>query len=38
MILVMNGGDIVERGTHEELLASNGFYAGIYNSQFTLID
>ena len=38
MILVMNGGDIVERGTHEELLARNGFYAGIYNSQFTLID
>ena len=38
MILVMNGGDIVERGTHEELLARNGFYADIYNSQFTLID
>ena len=36
MILVMNGGDIVERGTHEELLAKGGFYADIYNSQFTL--
>lgn len=36
MILVMNGGDIIERGTHEELLAANGFYAGLYNSQFTL--
>ena len=38
MILVMNGGDIVERGTHEELLAKGGFYADIYNSQFTLTD
>lgn len=38
MILVMNGGDIVERGTHEELLAKSGFYADIYNSQFTLIE
>ena len=38
MILVMNGGDIVERGTHEELLARNGFYADIYNSQFALTD
>lgn len=36
MILVMDGGDIVERGTHEELLAKGGFYANIYNSQFTL--
>ena len=36
MILVMDGGDIVERGTHEELLAKSGFYADIYNSQFTL--
>lgn len=33
-ILVMNNGDIVEQGSHEELLAKNGFYAGIYNSQF----
>ena len=38
MILVMNGGDIVERGTHEELLAKSGFYADIYNSQFTLAE
>lgn len=36
MILVMKDGDIVERGTHEELLARNGFYADIYNAQFTL--
>jgi ATP-binding cassette subfamily B protein len=33
-ILVMNNGDIVEQGKHEELLAKNGFYASIYNSQF----
>jgi ATP-binding cassette subfamily B protein len=35
MILVMRSGDIVERGTHEELLARDGFYADLYNSQFT---
>lgn len=34
LILVMNHGDIVEQGTHEELLEKNGFYAGLYNSQF----
>lgn len=34
MILVMDHGDIVEQGTHEELLAKGGFYAGLYNSQF----
>ncbi|MCD7809000.1 MAG: ABC transporter ATP-binding protein/permease [Erysipelotrichaceae bacterium] len=34
LILVMNHGDIVETGTHEELLAKNGFYAELYNSQF----
>ena len=34
LILVMKGGDIVEQGTHEELLARNGFYADLYNSQF----
>ena len=34
LILVMNEGDIVEQGTHEELLNLNGFYAGLYNSQF----
>lgn len=34
MILVMNNGDIVETGTHDELLAANGFYADLYQSQF----
>ena len=34
MILVMNEGDIVEIGTHDELLEADGFYAGLYNSQF----
>lgn len=34
LILVMNNGDIVEQGTHEELLARKGFYAKLYNSQF----
>lgn len=34
LILVMNHGDIVEQGTHEELLEKGGFYAGLYNSQF----
>jgi ATP-binding cassette subfamily B protein len=33
-ILVMNHGDIIEQGTHEDLLAQNGFYANLYNSQF----
>ena len=33
-ILVMNHGDIIEQGTHSELLAQNGFYTGLYNSQF----
>ena len=33
-ILVMNDGDIVEQGKHEELLQRNGFYAELYNSQF----
>jgi len=35
LILVMNHGSIIEQGTHEELLAKNGFYADLYNSQFT---
>jgi ATP-binding cassette subfamily B protein len=34
IILVLNNGDIVEQGTHDELLAKDGFYAGLYNSQF----
>lgn len=35
LILVMNQGDIIEQGTHTELLAQGGFYADLYNSQFT---
>ena len=35
LILVMNKGNIVEQGTHEELLNKNGFYAELYNSQFS---
>ena len=34
MILVMKDGDIIEQGTHEELLEKNGFYADLYRSQF----
>ena len=34
VVLVMREGEIVERGTHEQLLAQNGFYAQLYNSQF----
>lgn len=34
LILVMKDGDIVEQGSHEQLLAENGFYAQLYNSQF----
>lgn len=37
-ILVMNEGDIVEQGTHENLLAQGGFYADLYNSQFAQIE
>lgn len=33
-ILVMKDGDIIEQGTHDELIAKNGFYADLYNSQF----
>ncbi len=36
LILVMNDGDIVEQGTHEELLKNEGFYYNLYNSQFTI--
>lgn len=34
LILVMNDGNIIEQGTHEELMAQGGFYKGLYNSQF----
>ncbi|WP_050698797.1 ABC transporter ATP-binding protein [Anaeromassilibacillus senegalensis] len=34
LILCMKDGDIVEQGTHDELMAKNGFYANLYNSQF----
>ena len=34
IILVMKDGDIIEQGNHNELLKANGFYAGLYNSQF----
>lgn len=37
VILVMNNGSIVEQGTHKELLALDGFYTNLYNSQFPLI-
>lgn len=35
LILVMNKGSIIEQGTHEELLSQGGFYADLYNSQFS---
>ncbi len=38
LILVINHGDIVEQGTHDELLAQNGFYADLYNSQFEEVE
>ena len=34
LILVLKDGDVIESGTHQELLDRNGFYAGLYNSQF----
>ena len=34
LILVMNEGNIIEQGTHDELIKKNGFYADLYNSQF----
>lgn len=34
LILVMKDGDIIEQGSHDELLAKNGFYADLYRSQF----
>jgi ATP-binding cassette subfamily B protein len=36
IILVMKDGDIIEQGTHEELLLQKGFYANLYNSQFAV--
>lgn len=38
LILVMNEGDIVEQGTHVELLEKGGFYADLYNSQFEVVE
>lgn len=38
LILVMNEGSVIEKGTHKELLSQNGFYADLYNSQFALSD
>lgn len=38
LILVMRDGNIVEQGTHDELLKQNGFYAELYNSQFAEVD
>lgn len=38
LILVMRDGNIVEQGTHDELLAKNGFYAELYNSQFSEVE
>jgi len=37
-ILVINHGQIIEQGKHEELLAEKGFYAELYNSQFGFYD
>ena len=34
LILVMQGGDVIESGTHDQLMNKGGFYAGLYNSQF----
>ncbi len=38
LILVMKDGDIIESGNHEDLLSQNGFYSGLYNSQFEQIE
>lgn len=38
MILVMKDGDIIEKGTHDELMAQKGFYCNLYNSQFETFD
>ena len=38
IILVLKDGDIIEQGNHKTLLAQNGFYADLYNSQFAIVD
>ncbi|WGS64090.1 ABC transporter ATP-binding protein [Marinitoga aeolica] len=38
LIIVMNEGDVIEQGTHKELLKKNGFYAELYNSQFEVAE
>ena len=38
LILVMNHGDIIEQGTHDELVAEGGVYADLYNSQFDEVE
>ena len=35
IILVMKDGDVIEQGNHDTLMAANGFYADLYNSQFS---
>ena len=36
LILVMKDGNIIEQGNHDSLMAQNGFYASLYNSQFSM--
>ena len=38
LILVMKEGDIIEQGSHEQLLSAGGFYADLYNSQFEEVE
>ena len=38
LILVMNEGNIIEQGNHDELMKQNGFYANLYNSQFEKVN
>ena len=37
VILVINNGEVIEQGTHKQLMAKNGFYTKIYNSQYELL-